>query len=324
MQSAIVIREYGNSSVLKLEEINVGSPGKGELLISHTAIGVHFHDIYVRSGLYKTLALPGIPGVEAAGIVEKTGKGVTGFKSGDRITYITSKYGAYASHRLLDQSLAIKLPDFLSDDIIATNFMRAMTVQMLIKHVANLTPDHTILVTAATGGVGSLLCQWASSLGVTVIGSVSTPDKAILAKSYGCKYALLYKQKNFMHQIMDITNQNGVDVVYDSVGSDTFKVSLDTLKSCGHLVNFGQSSGSVDPLLMSSLAKKSLTVTRPIIFHYIAKLEFYEKMATSVFDAFNKKIIKASDPQPYNLANASVTHDILESRRGGGSLLLKP
>ena len=324
MQKAIVIREYGNSSVLKLEEINVGNPGTRELLISHTAIGVHFHDIYVRSGLYKTLTLPGIPGVEAAGIVEKTGKGVLGFKSGDRIGYITSAYGAYASHRLLDQSLAIKLPNFLSDSVIATNFTRAMTVQMLIEHFVKLTPDHTILVTAASGGVGRLLCQWASSLGVSVIGSVSTPEKAKLAMSYGCKYALLYRQKSFMSQIMELTNQNGVDIVYDSVGSDTFEISLDTLKSCGHLVNFGQSSGSVNPLLMSTLAKKSLTVSRPVIFHYIAKLELYEKMAHSVFDAFNKKIITAPNPEPYNLEDASVAHNILESRRGGGSLLLNP
>ena len=324
MQNAIVIREHGNSAVLKLEEIIVGQPEAGEILIRHTAIGVHFHDIYVRSGLYKTLSLPGIPGVEAAGIVEEIGKGVTGFRPGDKIGYITSAYGAYASHRLLDQNFAIKLPNFLSDDKIATNFTRAMTVQMLIEYVAKLTPEHTILVTAATGGVGRLLCQWASSRGVYVIGSVSTPEKAILAKSYGCKYALLYKQEDFMPQIMDITNQNGVDVVYDSVGSDTFEASLNVLKPCGHLVNFGQSSGSIDPVHMSTLAKKSLTLSRPIIFHYIAKLELYEKMAHSVFDAFNKKIITALDPEPYSLQDASVTHDILESRRGGGSLLLKP
>ena len=324
MQKAIVIREYGNSTVLKLEEINVDNPATGEILIRHTAIGVHFHDIYVRSGLYKTLNLPGIPGIEAAGIVEKTGKGVLNFKPGDRVGYITSEYGAYASHRVLEQSLAIKLPNFLSDDVIATNFTRAMTVQMLINYVTKLTPDHTILVTAATGGVGKLLCQWASYLGVCVIGSVSTPEKAELAKSYGCKYALLYGQKNFMSQILDITNQRKVDIVYDSVGSETFDVSLNTLKLCGHLVNFGQSSGSVNPLLMSTLAKKSLTVSRPIIFHYIANLELYEKMANAVFYAFNKKIISAPSPEPYDLENASVAHDVLESRRGGGSLLLTP
>ena len=324
MQSAIVVREYGNSDVLKLEKINVGNPGAGELFIRHTAIGVQFHDIYVRSGLYKTLNLPGIPGVEATGVVEKTGKGVVGFSPGDRIGYISSAYGAYASHRVLDQNLAIKLPGFLSDDVIATNFTRAMTVKMLIEHVTKLTPDHTILVTAASGGVGRLLCQWATSLGVSVIGSVSNSEKAILAKSYGCKYALTYGQKDFMTKILEITNQNGVDIVYDSVGSETFEVSLKTLKSCGHLVNFGQSSGPVNPLLMAVLAKKSLTVSRPIIFHYIAKLELYKKMANSVFDAFNKNIIIAPDPEPYSLADASVTHDILESRRGGGSLLLKP
>ena len=203
MEKAIVIREYGNSNVLKLENINVGSPDQDEIFIKHSAIGVHFHDCYVRSGLYKTLNLPGIPGLEAVGVIEEVGKGVSNFKPGDRIGYITSGYGAYASHRVLDKKLAFKIPEFISDELIATNFSRAITVQMLIKQVTRLQPDDTIIITAATGGVGKILSQLASSIGACVIGSVSTPEKALLAKSYGCKYALTYDQEDFISQIMD-------------------------------------------------------------------------------------------------------------------------
>ena len=324
MEKAIVIREYGNSNVLKLENINVGSPDQDEIFIKHSAIGVHFHDCYVRSGLYKTLNLPGIPGLEAAGVIEEVGKGVSNFKPGDRIGYITSGYGAYASHRVLDKKLAFKIPEFISDELIATNFSRAITVQMLIKQVTLLQPDDTIIITAATGGVGKILSQLASSIGACVIGSVSTPEKALLAKSYGCKYALTYDQEDFISQIMDITNGKGVDKVYDSVGLKTFDSSVASLRSCGHLINFGQSSGSANPMLMSTLASKSLTVSRPILFHYIANSEIYKKMTDSVFEAFQNKSIIIPNPEPYNLEDAALAHNILESRRGGGSLFLKP
>ena len=324
MEKAIVIREYGNSNVLKLENINVGSPDQDEIFIKHSAIGVHFHDCYVRSGLYKTLNLPGIPGLEAAGVIEEVGKGVSNFKPGDRIGYITSGYGAYASHRVLDKKLAFKIPEFISDELIATNFSRAITVQMLIKQVTRLQPDDTIIITAATGGVGKILSQLASSIGACVIGSVSTPEKALLAKSYGCKYALTYDQEDFISQIMDVTNGKGVDKVYDSVGLETFDSSVASLRSCGHLINFGQSSGPANPMLMSTLASKSLTVSRPILFHYIANSEIYKKMTDSVFEAFQSTSIIIPNPEPYNLEDAALAHNILESRRGGGSLFLKP
>ena len=324
MPKAIIIRKYGNSDVLRVEQICVGDPGEGELRIRQTAVGVHYHDIYVRTGLYKTLKLPGVPGVEAAGIVESIGSGVTNFKLGDRIGYITSGYGAYATHRLLHEKLALKLPNFVSDELIATNFSRAMTVQMLVERITKLNSMHTILVTAASGGVGRLLCQRANLIGACVIGSVSTPEKAKLAHSYGCNHSLVYDQKNFLTEVMDITDGKGVDVVYDSVGADTFDVSLEVLAPCGHLVNFGQSSGPVDPLLMSTLANKSLTVTRPIIFHYINDFQVYENMAIAVFKSFKNRTLIVPDPDPHSLENASVAHDILESRRGGGSLYLVP
>ncbi len=324
MPKAIIVREYGGSKVLALEEVYVGNPEGRQLRVRQTAIGVHYHDIYVRTGLYKTLNLPGIPGVEATGEVEAIGPDVTGFAIGDRIVYLTSSYGAYATHRLLDQNLALKLPRFVSDELIATNFSRALTVHMLIKHVTNINSGHTILVTAATGGVGRLLSQWANSLGVCVIGSVSTPEKAALAQSYGCKYCLIYEQKDFMSQVKDITDGRGVDTVYDSVGADTFDISLDVLTKCGHMVNFGQSSGPVHPVLMSRLAEKSITVTRPIIFHYIENPDVYRKMASSVFSYLRNGKLVLPNFEPLNLENASKAHDILESRRGGGSIYLVP
>ena len=324
MPKAIIVREYGGSKVLALEEVYVGNPEGRQLRVRQTAIGVHYHDIYVRTGLYKTLNLPGIPGVEATGEVEAIGPDVTEFTIGDRIVYLTSSYGAYATHRLLDQNFALKLPRFFSGELIATNFSRALTVHMLIKHVTNINSGHTILVTAATGGVGRLLSQWANSLGVCVIGSVSTSEKTALAKSYGCKYCLIYDQKDFMSQVKDITDGGGVDAVYDSVGADTFDISLDALTKCGHMVNFGQSSGPVPPVLMSRLAEKSITVTRPIIFHYIENPDVYRKMASSVFSYLQNGKLILPNFEPLNLENASKAHDILESRRGGGSIYLVP
>ncbi len=324
MSKAVIVREYGSSEVLCLENVTVEKPGDGELFVRQTAIGVNYHDVYVRSGLYKTLSLPGIPGCEAAGIIEMVGPGVSNFRTGDRIAYITKGYGAYTTHRLLDEKLALKLPDFVSDELIATNFLRAMTVQILIEQVLHLKPNHAILVTAAAGGVGRLICQRANSLGAFVLGTVSTKQKAVLANSYGCKDSIVYNQQDFVPKVMDLTDGKGVDIVYDSVGADTFENSLEVLAPCGHLVNFGQSSGPVNPLLMSTLAKKSLTVSRPILFHYIDDIETYKSIANSVFGSLSNAALILPQPKPYGLENVAEAHDVLESREGGGSLYLVP
>ena len=324
MAKAIVLKEYGKSEVLKLEDIKVQKPQENEISIKQTAIGVHFHDVYVRSGLYKTLSLPGIPGLEAAGIVEEVGKKVTDFKPGDKVGYITKNYGAYTSHRNLDHKIAIKIPKNISAELIATNFSRAITVQMLMEEVTNVKVNDIILITAVTGGVGKIFSQWAKSIGALVIGSVSSKEKAFLAKSYGCDYALVYDQPDFISQIMDITNGKGVDKVFDSVGRDTFENSIKSIRACGHLVNFGQSSGPVEPLLMSTLASKSLTVSRPILFDYISNSTIYKKMTDSVFDAFENNKIIIPKLRSYKLEEANLAHDLLESRQGGGSIFLTP
>ena len=324
MAKAIVLKEYGKSEVLKLEDIKVQKPQENEISIKQTAIGVHFHDVYVRSGLYKTLSLPGIPGLEAAGIVEEVGKKVTNFKPGDKVGYITKNYGAYTSHRNLDHKIAIKIPKNISAELIATNFSRAITVQMLMEEVTNVKANDIILITAVTGGVGKIFSQWAKSIGALVIGSVSSKEKALLAKSYGCDYTLIYDQPDFISQIMDITDGKGVDKVFDSVGKDTFENSIKSIRICGHLVNFGQSSGPVEPLLMSTLASKSLTVSRPILFDYISNSIVYKKMTDSVFNAFENNKIIIPKLRSFKLEDANLAHDMLESRQGGGSIFLTP
>lgn len=321
---AIVIREYGGSDVLKCESIDVPAPAAGQLRIRQTGIGVNFHDVYVRSGLYKTLALPGILGCEAVGLVEEIGADVTGFTVGARIAYVTGSYGAYASHRLIDAKLALHVPDTVPGGLVATNLLRAMTVDMLLSQVAQIKAGDTVLVQAAAGGVGRLLCQWASHIGATVIGTVGSAEKAVQAKASGCDHTILYRETDFETAVADLTNGGGVDVAYDSVGADTFYGSLETLKPTGHLVNFGQSSGPVKPLEMPQLAAKSLTVSRPILFHYLNKGNAYQQMAASVFGAFAKGVITADDPTVIPLDQAAQAHDTLEGRTGGGSLMLKP
>lgn len=324
METAIVIREYGGSEVLKAEKVDVGKAGAGEIRIRQTGIGVNFHDVYVRSGLYKTLSLPGIPGCEAVGIVEDIGTGVDAFKVGERVAYVTGTYGAYASHRLLNANLALHVPDTVPDSTVATNLLRAMTVDMLISQVAQVKKGDTILVQAAAGGVGKLLCQWAANVGATVIGTVGSEEKALQAKAYGCTHTILYRQDDFVTATHDLTDGLGVDVAYDSVGADTFYGSLTTLKPTGHLVNFGQSSGPVKPLEMPQLAAKSLTVSRPILFHYMADPMQYQQMASSVFDAFDSGFLSVAEPQAIPLADAFKAHDVLEDGTGGGALMLLP
>ena len=324
MSSAIVINSYGSSEVLTYQKQDIKEPLANQIQIKHTAIGVNYHDVYVRSGLYKTLALPGIPGCEASGIVEKIGNNVRDFEIGERVTYCTREYGAYATHINISHDKVIKIPNFLSDELVATNFLRAMTVEMLINRITLVDSSKKILVTAASGGVGRLLCQWASSMGVKVIGSVGSQEKIDETKLNGCFETFVSSDQEFSKKIMDATDGKGVDIVFDSVGNDTFESSLAALAPCGYLINFGQSSGPVKPVLMTTLAEKSLSISRPILFHYFGNRENYEKMAFSVFKAFEDQIIKVANFLPFDLKNASRAHNILESRKGGGSIYLIP
>ncbi len=324
MTQAIVLREFGGPQALRLETVAVGDPGPGELRVRQTAIGVNFHDVYVRTGLYRTLALPGIPGIEAAGVVEAFGPDVTGFAVGDRIAYVTARYGAYASARILPADLAIRLPAGIDDRMAATVLLKGLTAEMLVRQVHAVKPGQTILVHAAAGGVGRLLCQWASHLGATVIGTAGTEAKAALARRMGCAHTILYRQENFVDRVREITGGRGVDVAYDSVGKDTFSGSLDCLAIRGHLVNFGQSSGSVEPFEVSRLAAQSNSLTRPIVFHYFAQRPALERMAAALFDAIARGVLTAETGTSYPLAAAAAAHEALEARQAPGPLVLTP
>lgn len=322
MHQAVVIREPGPPSVLRIEPVDVGAPAAGQVKLSQTFVGVNFHDCYVRSGLYKTLALPGIPGLEAVGVVEAVGDGVTNLAVGDRVAYITREYGAYATGRLIAADIPVRIPDTVDDRTAAATFLRGLTAQVVAYDVFPVKAGHTVLVHAAAGGVGRLLCQTAKQLGATVIGTVGSEEKAVLARASGCDHTILYRSENFVDRVREITNGRGVDAAFDSVGRDTFAGSLEALAMRGHLVNFGQSSGAIEPFLISQLFAKSNTVSRPNAMHYFTG-EAREPMAKRLWDALSSGVLKADAHHEYAFADAAQAHEALESRRTTGAVLLR-
>jgi NADPH2:quinone reductase len=292
--------------------------------VRQTAIGVNFHDCYVRSGLYRTLALPGIPGIEAAGVIEEIGPRVSGFAVGDRIAYVTGQYGAYASERLMPAAWALRLPAGLGEATAATVLLKGLTTEMLTREVHPIEAGDVVLVHAAAGGVGRLLCRRARQLGATVIGTAGSAAKAAIARASGCAHTILYRQEDFVARVKEITGGRGVDVAYDSVGRDTFYGSLESLALRGHLVNFGQASGSVAPFEVSRLAARSTTVSRPILFHYVAERAALEKLATPVFEAVLSGLFPVEPGRAFALADAAAAHRALEARQAEGPLLLMP
>ncbi len=324
MATAIMLREHGGPEVLRAEAVEVGDPGPGELRLRQTAIGVNFHDCYVRSGLYRTLALPGIPGIEGAGIVDAVGAGVAGFAPGDRVAYMTNLYGCYASHRILPASLALKLPEGVSDVLAASTLLKGLTAEMLVRQVHAVKAGETILVQAAAGGVGRLLCQWAASLGATVIGTAGGPAKCAIARAAGCAHVIDYRSEDFVARVKEITGGRGVAVAYDSVGRDTFDGSLECLAVRGHLVNFGQSSGPIPPFEIARLMQKSNTLTRPAVFHFAAERASLEAMAAALFGVLTSGAVKAEAGVTMPLAEAGRAHALLESRAAESPLVLVP
>jgi NADPH:quinone reductase len=321
---AIVLREAGGPEKLQYEAVAVGEPGPDELLIRHTAIGVNFHDTYVRSGLYKTLKLPGIPGLEAAAVVEKVGTGVTGFAAGDRVYYIDVSYGAYSQRRILQARRALRLPDSVTDEVAASLTIKGFTACMLLRRVHAVRAGETLLIHAAAGGVGQPLVRWAKHLGATVIATVGSEKKAAVARECGADYVILYREESFVERVAQITQGRGVDVAYDSVGADTFSGSIDCLGFLGTLVNFGQSSGPVPPLIVSRLAARSNGVIRPMLFHYIRDRPALEAMAKETFDALEHGVIRAQIGLRVPLCEAREAHIALEARETSGSVILLP
>lgn len=323
MAKVMMMREAGGPEVLRAETVEVGEPGAGQIRLRQTAVGVNFHDIYVRSGLYNTLPLPGVPGLEAAGVVEAVGEGVKAFQPGDRVAYISGNYGGYADQRLLDASRAVRLPDHVDDAVAASMMVRGLTAYVLLHKVFPVRAGHTLLVQAAAGGVGQLLVQWARHLGATVIGTVGSEEKAAQVRAMGCDHVILYRQEDVVERVKAITEGRGVDVAYDSVGKDTFYGSLDALAPLGHLVNFGQSSGSVEPMPVALLARGSNTVVRPMLGHYIADLDHRDAAASAFFQALGDGTLKPAEPARYAFDDVGQAHTDMENRKTHGAVVLQ-
>ena len=322
MTYAIRFYQPGGPEVLKWEKVDVGRPGRGEARIRHTAVGLNFVDIYNRSGLYPA-QLPSGLGSEAAGIVEEVGEGVTDLKAGDRVAYGSSPLGAYAEARLIPAASLVKLPDGIDDQTAAAMMLKGLTVQYLIRQTYRVKSGDTILLHAAAGGVGLILSQWAKHLGATVIGTVSSDEKARLAQAHGCDHTIVYTREDFVKRVDEITAGKKVPVVYDSVGKDTFLKSLDCLAPLGFAILFGQSSGAVEPLNLGLLAQKgSLFVTRPTLFTYAAKRESLVAMAKELFDVVQSGAVKVEVHQTYPLKDAAKAHTDLAGRKTTGSTVL--
>jgi NADPH2:quinone reductase len=325
MSKAIRIHETGGPEILRWEDVDVNPPGFGEARVRHTAIGVNYIDVYGRTGLHHMPSFPHTLGMEAAGIVEAIGKGVSDVAVGDRIAYVIAPPGAYSEERVVPADRLIKLPEGVSDETGAAMLLKGMTAQYLLHQTYVVKAGDNILIHAAAGGVGLIVCQWAKHLGAKVIGTVGSDEKAALAKSHGCDHTIVYTRESFKDRVSEITDGEGVDVVYDSIGKVTFMDSLDSLKPLGMMVTFGNASGPVDAFSPGILAAKgSLFVTRPTIFTYIAKRNDLLAMAADLFEVVASGVVKIEINQTYDLSNAAQAHIDLEARKTTGSTILKP
>jgi NADPH2:quinone reductase len=319
---AIRIETAGGPEVMQLVEVEVGLPGPGAARVRHTAIGVNFIDTYHRSGLYP-MPLPSGLGVEAAGIVEAVGDGVTHVAAGDRVIYFTNAPGAYATHRLMEARWLVKLPDSIADDIAAALWLKACTVEFLVERCARVKAGDTVLVQAAAGGVGLLLCQWLKSVGATVIGTVGSEAKVETARAAGCDHVLAYA--DVPTKVRELTGGRGVDAVIDGVGKDTFEASLDALRRRGLHISYGNASGPVAAFDLGLLARKgSLFTTRPTLFDYYATPEDFAAGTAAVFARIASGILTPHIGQTFPLADAVRCHQALEGRQTTGASLLIP
>jgi NADPH2:quinone reductase len=323
MPKAIRIHETGGPEVLRWEDVELGRPGPGEALLRQTAIGLNFIDTYHRTGLYP-LPLPAVLGMEGAGMVEEVGAGVTEVKPGDRVAY-AGVLGAYTERRLIAADRLVSLPDGVSDIQAAAMMLKGMTAEYLLLRTHRVQRSETILVHAAAGGVGLIMCQWAKHLGATVIGTVGSDEKAELARANGCHHPIVYTRENFTERVRALTGGAGVPVVYDSVGKDTFLGSLDCLRPLGLMVSFGNASGAVPPFNIGLLAQKgSLFLTRPVLMAYTAKREDLLSCARALFEVVASGVVKIKLERTWPLEDAASAHRELEGRRTTGSTVLIP
>lgn len=322
MTKAIQIHQTGGPEVLKWEEIQVGDPGSGQVRLKQTACGLNYIDVYGRTGLYPVAGFPTILGMEAAGIVEAVGDGVDSLVVGDRVAY-AMQIGAYAESRLIDADKLVKIPDNITDKTAAAMMLKGLTAHYLLFRTYPVKKGDTILVYAAAGGVGLILCQWAKLLGAIVIGCVGSDEKAALAKANGCDYTILYRNEDIPTSVRELTTGKGVAVAYDSIGKATFEASLDSLQPFGVLATYGNASGPVDPFSPGILAPKgSLYVTRPTLGTHIATRALLEEGANRLFKVVGDGDVSIHINQSLALADCAKAHQALESRNTTGSTVL--
>ncbi|KAF9614879.1 hypothetical protein IFM89_020976, partial [Coptis chinensis] len=310
--------------VLKWEDVEIGEPGEGEIRVKNKAIGLNFIDVQIRRGDHKAATLPFIPGREAVGTVTAVGPGLTGRNVGDVVGYGGGPMGSYTEEQILPASAVVSVPSSIDPIVGASVMLKGMTAWFLLRQCFKVEAGHTVLIHAAAGGVGYLLCQWANALGATVIGTVSTEEKATQAKEDGCHHIIIYTHEDFVAAVNTITSGKGVDVVYDSVGKDTFQGSLACLKTSGYMVSFGQASGLIDPIPLSALAAKSLFLTKPSLFHYIEARDELLKAAGELFTNVASGVLRVRVNHTYPLSQAAQAHADLENRKTTGSVVLIP
>jgi len=324
MTHAIRFHQAGGPEVLRWEKVDLPAPAANEACVRHHAVGLNFIDIYHRTGLYP-LPLPSGIGLEGAGVIEALGSAVTDLKVGDRVAYAGGPVGAYAERRNLPADRLVKLPDAIDFKTGAAMMLQGMTTQYLLRQTYRVQAGDTILIHAAAGGVGLLVCQWAKALGATVIGTVSSDEKAALAKAYGCDHTIIYTRENFTARVREVTNGAGVPVVYDSIGKDTFTGSLDCLRPLGMMVSFGNASGPVPAFDLSELAKRgSLFITRPTLMSYTAERKNLLTMAGELFDVVASGKVRVEVTATYALKDAAQAQTDLAARKTTGSVVLLP
>ena len=324
MTKAIRIHEYGGPEVLRYEDVDIGDVGPGQVRLRQTAIGLNFIDVYQRTGLYPLGDLPKTLGMEAAGVIEEVGDGVEDFAVGDRVAYAMG-LGSYAEERVWGTDRLVKLPDGIDDQTAAAMMLQGMTAYYLLRRTYDVKAGDTILVYAAAGGVGLIMCQWAKHLGATVIGCVGSEEKAELARANGCDHPILYRDENIPERVKEITGGEGVPVVYDSIGKDTFMDSLDCLRPFGLLATFGNASGPVDPISPAMLGPKgSLYLTRTTLATHTATRELLNECANALFDVVQAGHVKINVNQTYPLSETMQAHTDLEARKTTGSTVILP
>jgi NADPH2:quinone reductase len=321
---AIRFHQFGGPEVLRWEEVEIGNPGRGQVLLRQTAIGLNYVDTYQRTGLYP-VELPFVPGSEGAGVVEEVGPGVTHLRVGDRVGYPNENGWGYAERRLAEADRLVVLPKNIDDETAASSLLKGCTVYALLHRVYPVGKGTTLLIHAAAGGIGLIFCQWAKHLGATIIGTVGSAEKDRLARANGCDHTINYRSEDFVARVKEITGGKGCDVVYDSVGKDTFPASLDCIKQRGMWVSFGQSSGKVPPMDVGILMQKgSLFMTRMSLRHYAATRPDLEQATGALFDVLVRGIVKAGPRQEFPLAKAADAQRALENRATTGSTVLLP